>query len=375
MMNPFLHRTLALARKEVVHISRDVRVIYMALGMPVVLLFLFGYAVSFDLGRLPIGLLDRDQTTASRRLADAVTGSGSFYVKRVIFDDAEIETAFRRGEWKACLLIPRGFQRKLESREKAEAQFVLDGVDGVTTGISLGYAAGISQAETLRQIEGSGLNVRPPIDARVRLRFNPDMKSARFIVPGLIALILAILAVLLTALTVAREWERGNMEQLFTTPVGRLEVIIGKLSPYVVLGMMQVLLVVVVGTYLFDVPIRGSLWLLSGMAALFLICMMGQGLLISVLSRNQQVATQFGAVTSMLPTLLLSGFLFPIENMPWPLQVISSLVPARYFIVALRGILLKGNGISVLWPDALALFAFAFMMIALSTVRFKRRLD
>jgi ABC-2 type transport system permease protein len=272
-------------------------------------------------------------------------------------------------------VIPHDYGRKLARSEVAESQILLDGADGTTTSIALGYAMGVSQAETRRALEGSGLVPQFALQDRVRLRFNPGMKSAHFIVPGLIALILSIMAVLLTALTVAREWERGSMEQLFATPVGRLEVILGKLLPYVVLGMIQVLLVVTLGVYLFELPVRGSVALLFGAALLFLIGMLGQGLFISVATRNQQVATQIGVVTSMLPTLLLSGFLFPVENMPPALQALSAVIPSRYFIVVLRGVLLKGNGFDVLWPNFAAMALFALVMILLSTVKFRRRLD
>jgi len=204
--------------------------------------------------------------------------------------------------------------------------------------------------------------------------FNPGMRSSLFVVPGLIALILAIMAVLLTALTVAREWERGSMEQLFSTPVRRVEVVVGKLLPYLAVGVIQVLLVTALGAWLFDVPLRGSVALLFASSILFLTGMLGQGLLISVLTRNQQVATQVGIITSLLPTLLLSGFLSPVENMPLALQAIAMILPSTHFIVILRGILLKGNGAEVLWPHIAALAAFASVMIGVSTARFRRRL-
>jgi ABC-2 type transport system permease protein len=371
----FLRRVGALSRKEVIHILRDVRVIYLALGLPVVLLTLFGYAVTFDLDRLPIAVVDLDQTPASRRLVQAMTASDSFQVKLALRDPEEVGLHFRRNELKAALVIPRDFGRSLTRAEPADAQLLLDGTDGTTTSIALGYAMGISQAETRRLLEKAGLVLRPPLEGRVRVRFNPGMKSARFIVPGLIAVILAIMAVLLTALTVAREWERGSMEQLFATPVRRLEVILGKLLPYVGIGSVQVLLVLTVGAWLFGVPIVGSLWLLAAAALLFLVGMLGQGLLISVVTRSQQLATQFGMLSSLLPTLLLSGFLFPVQNMPRPLQFVSALIPGRYFIGILRGVLLKGNGWNVLWPQFVGLGLFAVAMIALSTARFRRRLD
>ena len=368
-------RVRALAQKEIIHIVRDVRVIYLALGLPVVLLALFGYAVSFDLDRLPIAVIDQDRTAASRSLIESMTTSDAFRIAVELKSPSAVGAYFRRGEFKAAVVVPAGFGRSLARGERAAWQMLLDGADGTTTRIALGYAAGISQAETLRLLQESGRGLEPPLSARTRVRFNPSMRSARFIVPGLIAVILSIMAVLLTALTVAREWERGSMEQLFATPVRRLEVILGKLLPYVAIGMVQVLLVVTVGAWLFGVPVVGSLWLLFGAAALFLLGMLGQGLLISVVTRNQQVATLIGVVSSMLPTLLLSGFLFPIENMPRLLQLISLAIPGRYFIVALRGILLKGNGAAVLWPQLFALSLFAAAMIALCTARFKRRLD
>lgn len=370
-----LRRLLAMARKEVIQIQRDVRVIYMALGMPVLLLVLFGYAVSFDLERLPIAAVDYDHSPSSRKLLEAVTATDAFRIRYELNDAQEAEPLLRRGKVKAALVIPRDFGRTLARGETADAQLLVDGSDGTTATISLGYMAGISQAHTMKLLKDQGLVAQAPLDPRVKVQFNPGMRSGRFIVPGLIALILSILAVLLTALTVAREWERGSMEQLFATPVRRIEVILGKLLPYVVLGMIQVLLVVSLGAWLFDVPVQGSLLLLFGSAAVFLAAMLAQGLFISVVTRNQQLATQIGIVTSMLPTMLLSGFLFPIENMPVALQVISTLIPSRYFIVVLRGVLLKGNGLQELWPHIGAMAAFALVMVALATARFRRRLD
>jgi ABC-2 type transport system permease protein len=370
-----LARTAALAHKEVIHILRDVRVIYMALGLPVVLLVLFGYGVSFDLDRLPLAIVDCDRGPAARRMITALTAGDSFRPGLRLDDPAAVEPAFRRGAAKAALVIPKDFGHHLARGEVAEAQLLLDGTDGVTTSIVLGYAQAISQAETARVLARLGLVPRAPIDGRVRLRFNPEMRSARFIVPGLIALILSIMAVLLTALTVAREWERGSMEQLFATPVRRAEVIVGKVLPYLGIGLVQVLLVVTLGTWLFDVPVQGSLGLLFGAAALFLLGMLGQGLLISVLTRNQQVATQIGVLSTMLPTILLSGFLFPIENMPALLRGFSVAIPSRYFITILRGVMLKGNGLAVLWPQLVPLALFALVMLVASTRRFQRRLD
>ncbi len=371
----FLNRLMGLARKELAHIIRDPSVVYMALGMPIVLLVLFGFAVSFDLDRLPLAVVDRDHTPASRHLVEALTASDAFQVKMTLADEAEVQPAFRRGDVKVGVVIPKGYARDLARGEPAEIQMLLDGSDGATTSVVMGYAAGFMQAQSEAAMQKNAMHLQIAIEDRIVHRFNPQMTSARFIVPGLIALILSVMAVLLTALTVAREWERGSMEQLFATPAGRVEVILGKLAPYIGVGMVQVLLVVTLGTWLFNVPIRGSAWLLFGSAFLFLVGMLGQGLLISVVTRNQQVATQIGVISSMLPTMLLSGFMFPVENMPSPLRFIAALLPSRYFITVLRGIMLKGSGFEVLWPNLLAMAAFGAVMIGLSSLRFRRSLD
>ncbi len=374
-MRAFFRRVAAMAIKETTHISRDKQVIYMALGMPVVLLLLFGYAISFDLDLLPMGLLDRDNTPESRSLIQAMTASDAFEITKHLDDPNQLHEYFKNGELKTGLIIEPGYSKSLKRNETATAQLVLDGTDGTTAGIALGYAAGVAQAQNLRNMEKLGLMAELPIQARVRALYNPSMDSSKFIVPGLIAMILAIMATLLTAITVAREWELGSMEQLFSTPVGRLEILLGKLIPYIVIGIVQVLLVITIGSILFDIPVKGPLYLLFGTSFLFLACTMGQGLFISVLTKAQMVSTQAAMISTLVPTILLSGFMFPIENMPWPLQALSYIVPARYFIDSLRGILLKGNGFSVLWPDILALGIISLVILAASTARFKRRLD
>lgn len=370
-----LRRTLALSGKEIRHIVRDPRTLYLALGMPVVMLFIFGYAVTFDLDRLPLGVLDGDRSPESRELVRAFENSGVFHREWDLTNAAEAEGHFRRGRIHGALVILPGFGRNLGAGREGRVQFLLDGTDGVTAAIALGYAGAIAKAHQLRLLSQLSLELAPPLDARVRLLYNPEARSTLFIVPGLIALILALMMVLLTSLSVAREWERGSLEQLFATPASRLQILIGKLLPYVALGMLQVLLVLALGTLLFQVPIRGSLLWLFCAALVFISGCVGQGLLISVLTRNQQLATQVAAITALLPTVLLSGFIFPIENMPWPLQALSTIVPARYFISALRGIMLKGNGLAEMWPQLGALLAFALVMLAAANARFRRRLD
>ncbi len=374
----FLLRTGAIAMKEALHIRRDPRTLYLALAMPVVLLALFGYGVSFDLDEIPVAIVDLDGTSRSRQFARELTASGDLLLEAEPADVAAAETLLRRADVLGAVVIPRDFGRDLARGERAEVQVRVDGADGVA-GNSL-----LAKVETLARASGARLAVRRAdaspalrpagLRAAVWTRFNPTMRSEHFLVPGLSAYLLALAAVLLTALTVAGEWERGSMEQLFAAPVGRLEIVLGKLAPFLALGVLQLLLVLALGAWVFDVPIRGSLVLVFAMGLLFLVGMLGQGLLISVITKNQLVATQAGALSSMLPSLLFSGFLFPLENMPVVLQWLSAVVPARYFVDGLRGVLLKGNGLAEVWPDLLALALFAVAVVGISTAKFRRRL-
>jgi len=368
----FLLRVAAMSSKEVLHIQRDPRTLYLALVMPVLLLLLFGYGVSFDLDRIALAVSDRDRSPASRALASAFTRSGEFTTVGEVAPE-EAERLFRRGAAQAVLVMRPGYGRDLDRSEPGRAELLVDGADATTANQILQKAEAIARAESLRLAAQLGGMAVPPLEVRTWTRYNPEARSAIFLVPGLAAYLLAIGAVLLTALTIAGEWERGSMEQLFASPVGRFEIILGKLLPYLGLGMLQLLLVLAVGASAFDVPIRGSIALLFALGFLFLVGMLGQGLLISVLAKNQLVATQAGVLSSLLPSLLLSGALFPIENMPRPLQALARLVPARYLVHGLRGVLLKGSGLALLGPDLVALALFAAAILALATARFKRR--
>jgi ABC-2 type transport system permease protein len=366
-------RVGAMAWKETLHVLRDPRTLVLALVMPVVMLFLFGYGVSFDLDRVPVAVADGDRTDASRALLRAIVASGEL-VSAGEADPADADRLFRRGEAAAVLVVPRGYGEKVARREQVALQLLADGSDVTVANQVLSKADALVRAETQRLAGVRLATAEPPLQIRLWTRYNPAGRSALFMVPGLAAYILAISAVLLTALTVAGEWERGSMEQLFASPVGRMEIVLGKLAPYLVLGMVELLLVVAFGAAVFDVPVRGSLLLFLVVGFFFLVGMLGQGLLISVVTKNQLVATQAGTLSSLLPSLLLSGMVFPVENMPLPLQFLSRVVPARYLVHALRGILLKGNGLAVLWPDLLAVALFAVAIVALSAARFQRRL-
>jgi len=274
------------------------------------------------------------------------------------------------------LILPRGLGEAVARGEPVEAQLLVDGVEANSAAQLQGKVEASLRAATLAFTSGAFTSgtIAMPTEVRLSTWFNPEERSQLYLVPGLAAYILAIVAVLLTALTVSREWERSSIQQLFVTPVRTHEIMIGKLVPYFLLGIVAEMTVFVVGAWVFDVPMRGDPLALAAASLLFLLGMLGQGMLISIVARSQMVATQVGTLTSMLPSMLLSGFVFPIENMPLPLQVVSNVVPARYFIHALRGVLLRGNGFAEIGFDLLMLAAFATMMLVLGTARFKREL-
>jgi ABC-2 type transport system permease protein len=361
---------MAVAHKEVLHIIRDARSVYMALGLPVVMLMLFGYGISQDVDHIRVAVVDEDQTPTSRRLGEALVAGGDFVREPDLASADDAQTALRSGRVKAVLVVPWGFGRDLARGVPAAAQLLVDGSDGTTATVALGDAAGILQASSSARAVKASLSLGP----RVRVRFNPTMRSTYNMVSGVIVLILAMVASLLTALTIAREWERGSMEQLFATPVLRSEIIAGKLIPYAGLGFVQTLLVITLGSYMFGVPIRGSLVTLFGCSMLFLLAMLGSGLIASVIAKSQLVAVQFALMVSYMPVAMISGFMFPIANMPKWLQAISMIVPGRYYLTTLRGVLLKGNGLDVLGRNVLALAGFAAAFLALAVWRFRRRL-
>ncbi len=377
-MKRFLLRTVAVAEKEVTHILRDRQILAFALGIPLVMVFLFGFAVSFDVEHIPLVVVDQQHTASSRSVVAKYLSADTFEEVARREDADEVEPLFRSGVAKAALVLPPDLDRKLGRNEQATAQLLLDGSDNMTAGIALGYAQALALKTSSEQmtevLDLIGAKLEPPLTAHTRTLFNPGLRSAIFLVPGLIVVILVIVAVMLTALTIAREYERGSMEQLFATPVGRTEVVLGKMAPYFAIGMVQVLLVLAIGVTVFEVPVRGSLPLLFGTSLVLLLAMLMQGLLVSTITRSQMVASMAAVMSTLLPSLLLSGFIFPIDSMPWLLRAISTVVPARYFIHAIRAILLRGNGVDVIAFDLLMLGAYFLLMLVVAVKRFRREI-
>ena len=370
-------RLRAVIRKEVIQIRRDPWSLGMAFAIPMLLLLLFGSVLTLDVNNLETVVYDQDRSQRSRELLERFEASHYFHVRARARDWDEVERALDSGRAQVGLVIPRNFARDLERGLVVPVQAMVDASDSNTATIALTYIETITtRYSTQVAVQIAGGPASPPaVDLRLRVWYNPDLESKDFVVPGLVAVIMTVIGGLLSSLTVAREWERGTMEQLIATPIRVSELIVGKLTPYVGIGLLDVLLAVAGGTLVFGVPLRGSFWLLLGFSVLFLLGAVGLGLLISARSRTQLMASQLAMVATLLPSFMLSGFASPIENMPTALQIVSYAVPARYFVTALKGIFLKGVGLRMLWPEALFLAGFAAVVIALTMRAFRKRLD
>jgi ABC-2 type transport system permease protein len=364
-----IRRTLAVAVKELLHLRRDPRTALTLLGMPILLLLVFGYALSFDVQHIRLAVVDRDGSRAARDVTQAFLRSGFFDLVAHDRDGRDLDALFDDGRAQAGLVIPAGYGTDLAGGRPTTLQFVLDGSDSQTATTILAYARQIVASITpvTRGREGVALGVP-------RIWYNPELSSPRFLVPGLVAFILAITSVVATALSVVREKERGTMESLRATPLFAPELLLGKTLPYLVLASVSAAGALALAWALFQVPLRGSLFWLAVVTVLFLAGGLGQGLFVSTVADSQQVAFQVGLLTTMLPTLLLSGFIFPISSMPTALQWVTRIIPARYFLVALREIVLKGAGVEVWWAQAAALVAYAAIALGLGTVRMVRSL-
>ena len=374
------NRVLAIARKEFIHIVRDPRSLGMAIVIPMLLLVLFGYALTLDVDNVPMVVWDQSESHESREFVSRFTGSRYFSLREHVRGYSEIERAIDSGEAFVALVIPTDFAGGIESGGSASAQLIVDGSDSNTATIAIGYVDTVTSNYSLdmaiqrvERVGGQTLNL--PVDLRLRAWFNADLESKNYIVPGLIAVIMMVIAALLTSLTVAREWERGTMEQLISTPVKGNELIFGKLLPYFIIGMFDVLIAVLMGEFLFQVPLRGSVVLLFGMAAIFLAGALSLGMVISIMTKGQLLASQLAMVLTFLPSFLLSGFMYAIDNMPDAIQLITYLIPATYFVTLLKGIYLKGIGLEILAIEAVLLTVFGVAMIVLANLKFKKKLE
>jgi ABC-2 type transport system permease protein len=372
-------RLWAMGIKEIKQISRDPITLIMLIGAPMLMLIMYGYALNFDVEDVALAVQDRDMSSGSRELVDALIGSNRFQLVETLAPGADIAPLLERGNATAVLVIPERFGSRLARGETARAQLLIDGVDSNTATTVLGYVNGIAaginaarvrgrlQIEGMEQVLGASINYQP------RIWYNPEMVSSMFLVPGLIAFLLMFTAVLATALSVVRERERGTLEQLRVKPLGTVHILLGKLLPYLAISLAAVGLILVAARVLFDVHVRGPYPDLFLATILFLIGALGWGLLISTIATSQAVAFQIGVLTALLPTLLLSGFIFPIRYMPEPLQIVSHIVPARYYLVILRGIIVKGSDLSPFWDQMMYLAIYTTIVLTLASVRFLRQ--
>jgi ABC-2 type transport system permease protein len=363
-------RLWALVKKEFIHIVRDPRSLAMAFLMPLILLILFGYAITMDIKTLNLAVYDQDKSVASRNYLEGFPASSYFSVVASVNSYAKARALLDQGKAHLALVIPPHFARDLEQGRTTQVQLLADGSDANTATIALGYAEAITNRFSTVQM---GTKIELAVDNRLRVWYNPELKSRWFIIPGLIAVIMTVITALLTSLTVSREWESGTMEQLIATPVQPVELFLGKMAPYFVIGVLDVLFSVAMGVWVFDVPLRGSFLFLLGVTAMFLVGGLSLGIMVSTVAKSQLVASQLAMVVTFLPAFLLSGFLYTIDNMPRALQVVTHVVQARYFVEVLKNIFLKASPPSFVAGDLifLGLFAAAVFTVALGMFRKK----
>jgi ABC-2 type transport system permease protein len=372
-------RLTSIIRKEFIQIFRDMRTLVMILIIPIMQLFLLGYSATSDVRNIPLAVLDQSRSHESRALLDSYKAADYFRIAYMVTSEAEIEALISSGEARAAVIIPPDYARRL-SEGGAQIAFILDGSDPTSASTALSAAQLISQAHSTEILSerfarsGQNLRVRPPVEARTTVWYNPDMISAHFMIPGVIGMILYAIAAILTATSVVRERERGTIEQLIVTPIRPWELIVGKLMPYVILGFLNTIEVLAVGHWWFGMPIRGDLGLIIALSLIFLITGLGIGLFASTIANTQQEAMLTVWMT-LLPSIFLSGFFFPLEAMPRFLQWLSYLMPLRYYLVIIRSLLLKGVGIDMIQTDVLAMTLFAVGIMTAAALRFHKRLD
>jgi len=373
-------RLISLIRKEFIQIMRDPRTLAIIFVMPVAMLFLLGYAATNDVRNIDLAVFDQDQSPASRRLLEAYKQADYFRLSYIAGSEEELRALIDNNSVRAGIIIPPGYGREVAGWGSAQVAFVLDGSDPTVASTALAAATLIGQAQSTNlQVErlqqrGMAAVLEPAIDVRTQVWYNPGLVSSYFMVPAMIGMILQYLGTMLTSTAIVRERERGTIEQLIVTPLRSQELVIGKLTPYVILSFWDTIEVLIVGVFLFHMPINGDLTLLLVLTALFMITTLGIGLLISTVANTQQEA-MLTTMFTILPSIFLSGFFFPLAAMPAWLQLLSYLIPLRYFLIIARGIVIKGVGLSALWPEVVALAIFAIVVMGAAAARFKKSLD
>jgi len=372
-------RTWAIAKKEFFHVYRDPRSLGLVILMPAILMLLFGYAVTLDVKKVSVAVLDHDQSQESLSFVHRFSGSPYFSVRHYAADEKEMKRLIDGGKVKMGLVLPWNFSRTVKAGRKATVQVLLDGSDSNTASIIISYVQAVcrqyTQEKTFLKLDRMGQGrLSVPLEGRARIWFNEELESKNYFVPGLVAVIISIIGVLLTGQVIVREWEKGTMELLISTPVRKSELIIGKLLPYFFLGLLDLSLAVLMGKWVFQVPLRGSVTLLFLLSSIYILVALALGLTISTVARTQLLANQMAMVIGFLPTFLLSGFTFTIANMPLWLQVITYGMAPRYYVTILKEIFLKGADLSMLWRETLVLIGMAILGLWVATRSFKKEL-
>jgi ABC-2 type transport system permease protein len=373
-------RVLHIIRKEFIQLRRDPQLLRIVIISPVFQLFIFGYAVTTDVRQVRTAVIDQDGTAESRRFTESFFRSGYFMQVAALDRPGEADHLLDSGRAQVVLWVPRGFSRDVARMRTAQVQVILDGSDSMTSGIIAGYAGGVLRdyaarvgEERLERIRHRVVRI-PAVRERTRVWYNPELKSVNYMVPGVLSMILFLVTMLLTSLSIVKEREIGTMEQLVVTPIRGRELVVGKTLPYVIIGYLDMLLVLLVAVLWFRVPVQGSIPLLFALAGVFIVASLGLGLFISTVSHTQQQAMMV-TFFFMLPSILLSGFIFPIENMPEGIRWLTYVIPLRYFLVVVRGIFLKGNGLEILWPQVAVLMAMGVLILGASSLRLRKRLS
>ncbi|HXP46278.1 MAG TPA: ABC transporter permease [Terriglobales bacterium] len=372
-------RLIAVARKELIQIWRDSRSLGIVLVMPLAMMLLFGYGVNLDMKHIPVCVFDREGSQQSQDLLKRFQSSDYFDVVRAVDNYPALAKAIDSGQARMGLVVPQDFSERLRTGETASVQAIVDATDDNTANLAVSYTdvvvRGYSQQVQFDWLRQQGRpEPNPPIAVDARTWFNEDLESKAFIVPGVLALVMSVIGAFLTSLTIAREWERGSMEQLISTPVTPLEIMLGKLAPYFAIGMLNTAVCAAVAIWWFEIPFRGSLAALFVSSALFMVVVMALGFFISVIGRSQLAASQIALTATFLPAFLLSGFLFSIDQMPAVIRAVTHVIPARYFVTILKDVFLKGSSLALLKGDLAALALFALALTLIATHSFKKKL-
>ena len=372
-----LKRTLAIAKKEIRQLKRDSRLLFVIFFFPVFLLIIFGYAVNFDVKHIQIAVYDQDKSELSRDFIRSLTNSEYFDLQYYLESEIRINTFLDEKKVQCVVVIPNDFSKNLNSRKDADIQFLIDGVDGNTATIIQNYVTGAStsfgQKINAEMLARTGRKNFQPISLESRFWFNPDLETTKFLIPGLIAMILIVIAVVTVSLSLVREKEKGTMEQLNVSSLSTIELLLGKNFPYVILSLINAAFILIAGYLLFGVEVKGSILLLFITTLIFLLASTSLGIFVSVISDSQQVAFTIATFLSLLPSVILSGFIFPIDSMPAAVQVITNITPAKFFIVILRAIMLRGVGLEAFWQQVIYLLIFALVMMIVSTIINKKK--